>query len=241
MKALDGRQLTGRDETHLVALPGGHRLQAEAAEAFVALQEDARTAGIELTIASSYRSFARQLLIWNAKAAGDRPVYDDGGHRVAMDSLSHGERVQAILRYSALPGSSRHHWGTDLDVFDAAAVADDYRVQLSPEEVSPGGVFDPLHQWLDERIGRGESRGFFRPYAVDRGGVAQERWHLSFAPLSVSCAKCVTGELLRASWDELQGGESLLLRDAVENQLDEILRRYVEVPHDWCPQAFREK
>ena len=31
--------------------------------------------------------------------------------------------IETILLWSALPGGSRHHWGTDVDVFDAAAVA----------------------------------------------------------------------------------------------------------------------
>ena len=50
---LNPRQLTGREESHLVALPSGHRLQAQAAAAFQALQDDARSAGFDLAIASS--------------------------------------------------------------------------------------------------------------------------------------------------------------------------------------------
>ena len=51
--------------------------------------------------------------------------------------------------FSALPGASRHHWGTDIDVYDANAVSSDYVVQLSLKEVGSGGVFDSLHKWLD--------------------------------------------------------------------------------------------
>ena len=65
MAVLNPQQLTGQDGDHLVTLPCGNRLQQEVALAFAALQADARAAGFELAIASSYRSFARQLAIWN--------------------------------------------------------------------------------------------------------------------------------------------------------------------------------
>ena len=183
-RALNPRQLTGLDDTHLVTLADGHRLQSEVARAFTALQSDARNAGFELSIASSFRPFCRQLAIWNGKADGTRPIHDDQGRPISIERLSRTEQLHAILRFSAMPGTSRHHWGTDLDVYDAAAVPSEYPLQLSPDEVAAGGVFDRLHCWLDERLAAGESHGFFRPYGKDRGGVAPERWHLSYAPLS---------------------------------------------------------
>ena len=60
---LSVEQLTGREDSHLVEIQGKHRLQAEAAAAFAALQADALAAGFELAIASSFRSFDRQLAI----------------------------------------------------------------------------------------------------------------------------------------------------------------------------------
>ena len=67
-----------------------------------------------------------------------------------------------------LPGGSRHHWGTDVDVIDAAALPPDYRVQLVPEEYAPGGVFERLTPWLDANMAR---FGFYRPYATGHGGA----------------------------------------------------------------------
>ncbi|MDO8861589.1 M15 family metallopeptidase [Haliea sp. E1-2-M8] len=226
-------QITGRDAAHLVAVAGGHRLQAEAAAAFARLQVAAADAGFQLAVASSYRSYERQRVIWNGKAAGERPVHNDAGNPVAILALPAVERIRAILRFSALPGTSRHHWGTDLDVYDAAAVAADYAPQLSPREVAPGGLFDPLHCWLDARMAAGESHGFYRPYGVDRGGVAPERWHLSYAPLAVTCAGRLSEDLLRMCWD--CDSEPLLLRKELEVRLPELLAQYVEVPLDWCP------
>ena len=184
---------------------------------------------------SERRSFERQLAIWNGKASGARKVHDDAGREVDITRLAPAEQLHAILRFSALPGTSRHHWGTDLDVYDAAAVPPDYRVQLSPSEVAAGGVFDALHNWLDARMGAGESRGFYRPYNEDRGGVAPERWHLSYAPAAVACAEQFCGELLFDCWDCEQAGEGLLLREEIETYLPQLLDRYVRVPPDWCP------
>ena len=82
------------------------------------LQEAATVAGFNLTVASAYRSFERQLSIWNAKAEGRRVVLDSAGLPVDMMALDPWQQVQAILRWSALPGASRHHWGTDLDIYD---------------------------------------------------------------------------------------------------------------------------
>lgn len=234
-KQLTTRQLTGQEESHLQRLPAGGQLQPEAARAFAALQADALAAGFELAIASSFRSFGRQLLIWNGKARGERAVYDDAGDEVAMAGLSGVEQMHAILRYSAIPGTSRHHWGTDLDVYDTAAVPADYRLQLSPEEVAKGGVFDPLHSWLDQRMAAGESHGFYRPYASDRGGVAPERWHLSYAPLALACASQLTAQALLGCWDCLENGERLLLREEIEADLPQIIARYLMVNDGWCP------
>lgn len=238
-RQLDAQQLTGRDESHLVELPCGHRLQAAAAQAFVALREDARGAGFDLAIASSFRSFDRQLAIWNGKASGQRKVHDDAGRDVPMATLSAAEQLRAILRFSAIPGTSRHHWGTDLDIYDAAAVDADYQLQLSPQEVSPGGVFDPLHIWLDERMAAGESRGFYRPYAMDRGGVAPERWHLSYAPLASVCERQLSESLLLACWADCSADDKpLLLAAEIGANLQRIMADYLTVAPGWCPARY---
>lgn len=235
-RVLSTEQLTGLDESHLVALLDGHRLQDEVSQAFSALQVDAREAGFELAIASSFRSFARQLAIWNGKASGARPVHDDQGELLLMTELAPADRLHAILRFSALPGTSRHHWGTDLDVYDAAALPPGYKLQLSPQEVAAGGMFDPLHCWLDARMAAGQSRGFYRPYALDRAGVAPERWHLSYAAFSTGCAAQLDADLLKSCWRCAREGEGLLLYEEIEARLPQIMQRYVSVGDGWCPQ-----
>lgn len=237
---LNAAQLTGREDTHLLELTGGHRLQLPVAQAFAALQADALAAGFELAIASSFRSYSRQLTIWNGKASGQRGVHDDAGRAVVIADLDATQKLRAILRFSALPGSSRHHWGTDLDVFDAAAMMPGYQLQLSPAEIETGGLFDPLHCWLDQRMAAGQSRGFYRPYNVDRGGVAPERWHLSYAPLASACETQLTSQLLLDCWNSCEADEPpLLLGDEIRAELPQIISNYVAVAPDWCPAQYR--
>ncbi len=201
----------------------GARVHQEVVEPFRSLKREARTAGFDLRILSGYRSFEQQLSIWNGKASGKLTVLDSNAVSLDVAALSERELVFAILRWSALPGASRHHWGTDLDVYDAAVTPEGYEIELIPEEVNAGGMFGPLHEWLDERIATDSSFGFFRPYDEDRQGVAPERWHLSYAPVAALYLQQLTSDVLRAAIERAD----LQLRDTVLMQLDEIHERFV--------------
>lgn len=219
-------QLTGQDTSSLCVIlsqSSEFRLTPAAAAAFTELREAGREQGFELAIASAHRDFQRQLAIWNAKAAGERPVLDDAGNELDLAELDERGRLFAILRWSALPGMSRHHWGSDIDVYDSAAIEAGYRVQLTPQECVAGGVFGALHQWLDEVIDKGESRGFFRPYRLDHGGVAPEPWHLSYGPEAVQFAQELD---LQRSCDFI-ACQPIALRDAILANFEEIYQRFI--------------
>ena len=223
------RQLLGLDGSALRAF-GEHWLLPETANAFALLARAAGAAGFDLRIASAHRSFERQLHIWNAKLRGERPVVDDDNQPVDLSALSGEAQLACVLRFSAMPGASRHHWGTDIDVYDAAALPPDQRLRLDATEVADDGPFGPLHQWLDEQIAEGRSFGFYRPYDCDRGGVAPERWHLSFAPLAEARAMAVTPAKLRAAWafadaEGMDGG--VLGRAVLDEAADALVERYV--------------
>jgi LAS superfamily LD-carboxypeptidase LdcB len=225
--AVPAAVLTGQTEQHLCASSDAASLGAPVHRDVVApfhrLHEEARQAGFDLRILSGFRSFDQQLAIWNGKATGKRAVLDGAAVPLDIARLSERELVFAILRWSALPGASRHHWGTDLDVYDSAARPAGYEIELIPEEVDAGGMFGPLHEWLDARIAAGASFGFARPYDVDRGGVAPERWHLSHAPVATACLRQLTPELLRAT----VARADLMLKHVVLQHLDEIYQRFV--------------
>jgi LAS superfamily LD-carboxypeptidase LdcB len=203
-------QLTGRTRSHLLDLADPPcALHTGAVAPFLAMRAAAAADRIELTAFSSFRDFDRQLAIWNAKFRGERPIQDRAGNPLDALRLSAAERVTAILWWSALPGASRHHWGTDFDVLDARAMPDGYKLQAVPAEYHAGGPFHRLTTWLDAHM---HSFGFFRPYTTDRGGVQPEPWHLSYAPVARRALAAHSVETLRGVLADcaIEGKEEVL-------------------------------
>ena len=214
-------ELTGRARTHIVDLdPPRCAVHYAAAASFLAMREAAAAAGIDLVAASSFRDFDRQLHIWNAKWTGERPLLDPHGRPLDAASLDAAARIEAILCWSALPGGSRHHWGSDLDLIDAAALPEGYRVQLVPEEYAAGGVFERLTPWLDEHMAR---FGFYRPYASAGCGAAVEPWHVSYWPVAQDALEGLTLPVLRRA----VSGSAILGKEQVLERLPEIYTRFI--------------
>jgi LAS superfamily LD-carboxypeptidase LdcB len=214
-------ELTGRARTHIIDLEGPRcGLHYEVVAAFLSMRDAAAHAGIELTPRSSFRDLATQLAIWNAKWRGERALYDRGGQQLDHARLSPPDLLDAILAWSALPGGSRHHWGSDIDVIDTNAVPSGYSVQLVPREYAVDGIFARLTEWLDENMHR---FGFFKPYRSDRGGVSPEPWHLSYAPVSMPAVESLSLSMLREVVESvtIDGREQILMR------LPEIYTRYL--------------
>jgi LAS superfamily LD-carboxypeptidase LdcB len=214
-------ELTGRSATHVVELEKPHCwLHYEVVTSLLAMRDAAREDGIELEVASGFRDFETQLAIWNRKWHGERPLLDRHGDPLDRASLPDSAMIDAILCWSALPGSSRHHWGTEIDVFDRAALPEGYRLQLVPSEYSPDGIFAGLSRWLDAHAAR---FGFFRPYRRDHGGVGPEPWHFSYAPLALPALEAFTLSMLRRA---VEGAELAGKRYVLE-RLPEIYTRFV--------------
>lgn len=212
--------LTGLTECHLQLLPSGFKLHQQVVQPFQALHQAAARDGIDIQLVSAYRSYQRQAAIWQAKYHGERPVYDRDGNEVPITSLAGKARLDAILLYSALPGCSRHHWGTDLDIYDAAAVPKDYKPQLEPAEYDASGPFYRLRLWLEQH---GENYGFFLPYRQYQGGVAAEPWHLSFRAIASQYLHEFTVDTVRHAIEMNPiAGQSLVLK-----HLDSLFEQYV--------------
>jgi len=218
---LNPQQLTGRAATHIREVPDLQaRLHSEAIEPVRALAAAAAKSGSELVIASSFRDFDRQVTIWNAKYRGERPLLDRHGAPLDAAKLDERARVDAILLWSALPGASRHHWGSDFDVFDRAAITAGYRPQLTVAEFTGDGPFARFNDWLGVNLAQ---LGFFRPYSTDRGGVHPEPWHLSYAPVSGPALPRLTLDVLYEAIDNSE----MLGREHVLTRLPEIHAKYV--------------
>ena len=210
--ALNPLELTGRARTHLVQVDEPRfAIHKDVQAPFLALRDAAAKEGFALHPFSAFRDFDAQLKIWNNKFKGERPLYDQ--HGVAQDyaSMSPEEIVDHILVWSAGPGASRHHWGSDIDVVDTACVPADYHIKLLPEESAPGGVFYDLHQWLDKNI---EAFGFFRPYQKYQGGFYAEPWHLSYWPVAKFALEALTLDVLHDAvlTSEVMGKDMVLAR-----------------------------
>ncbi len=219
--ALGPLELTGRTRAHVVDIPSPRcSLESATADAFLGMRAAAAREGIDLVAASSFRDFDRQLLIWNGKFRGERKLLDARGREIVAASLEPARRVAAILVWSALPGASRHHWGTDLDLYDRAALPEGVAPALVPVEYQRGGPFARLADWLDRHARR---HGFYRPFDTDRGGVRPEPWHYSFAPRARGLERRVTAGLLL----EALSPAGLEGWDCVAARLPAFVERYV--------------
>ncbi len=213
----------GYVDSHTQLVDGAMRLHVKVVEPWERLVKAAENAGFQLVLASAYRSFERQQLIWNAKLTGKRPVLDDNGFELDIKCLSPLERVQRVLRWSALPGASRHHWGTDMDIYDKAAVSNDYQLQLTPDEYRGDGPFAPMIAWLQDYLRQSAAPAFFFPYIEDNNGVMPEPWHLSYRPVA---------ERYQQQWSlehlaNHLGQCDVLEKDAVLQHLDELYERFI--------------
>jgi len=215
-------ELTGRARSHVAQFEGPRfAVQPRVAEAFCDMRSAAAKAGLDLLPFSSFRDFGTQVRIWNSKFRGTRTLYDADGAPRSHGAMGKEQLLWAILEWSALPGASRHHWGTEIDVVDRAAMPAGYRVRLLPEEIAEDGVFHRLHQWLTEHMA---GFGFHRPYDVERGGMHAEPWHLSFGELSRPALQALTPEVVL---EALETDGTVLEVGLIREQLEEIFSRHV--------------
>lgn len=227
---LDEFALTGRARWHVRQYgqapgqpPGQPRFAArpEVAQAFLAMRAAAGRDGIDMVPIASWRPFEAQARNWNRKFAGQATLYDCQGRPRDHGALAPPEIVRAILCWTGLPGATRRHWGTDIDVFDRAAQPPGYRTKLLPDETAPDGVYARLHGWLDANAA---AFGFFRPYRTHRRGMCPEPWHLSHAPSAEAALAALDVDMVARA----VRASDLLGRDLVLDMLPEIFRDHVQ-------------
>ena len=129
----------------------------------------AKKDSIDLKVVSSFRSYAAQKRIWNRKFK-----------HFTKEGLTGPEAIKKIIEYSTLPGTSRHHWGTEVDLIDGSKKVEG---DVLLEEHFHKGLYQKLYRWLQKNANR---YGFEIVYTKDslRKGFFYEPWHYSYAPLS---------------------------------------------------------
>ena len=197
---------------------------------------------VERIVVSGYRNARDQATIWKRKwrfvgrrfnrispEAAERCQLTAGHSwnpehprhiRCWRQELDSAARQREILVASSAPGLSRHHWGTDFDLFG-----------LNPRQFREQGPYADEFQWL---TAHGPAHGFFQPYSgeVDRKGYMEERWHWSYHPIAQA--------LMRFAQEH-----PTELEDALQTQWQELEKRWNRKrrrPHDyfgWIRQHWR--
>jgi LAS superfamily LD-carboxypeptidase LdcB len=147
-----------------------HLLRPEAHDAFVRLKAEALKSDIRIQVVSSYRSYIHQNRIWERKY-----------NRNISKGLTPEESIDNIIEYSTIPGTSRHHWGTDVDIIDANVLQPSSVLQ--PKHFKENGCYRKLKSWMNDNA---STYGFYLVYTdnPNRKGFKYEPWHYSYKPLS---------------------------------------------------------
>ncbi|KZW99834.1 peptidase M15 [Pseudoalteromonas luteoviolacea] len=212
-------QALGLKGSHLIDFRGSqihHRLKSD----LDGLIQAAKSSGFDFAIASAQRDFHRQKAIWNAKYSGLRPILDLDNKAVDTTGFSSKAIIEAIMLFSALPGASRHHFGTDLDVYATNCLATGHSLQLEPWEYEKSGPFHEFSAWLDLTM---SEFGFYKPYDKYRGGVACEPWHISHVKLANEMAVSIDA----AAISEAISRHEVLGKESIISNMDELYNRYV--------------
>ena len=215
--------LTGRYHPDLVPYKSSNLklIHHEVISPLEKLRKELKKYGFEMFVLSGHRNHLDQLRIWNEKVEGKRPILSADGLTLDTNKLSDEDIVKSICRWSAIPGASRHHWGTDIDVICKKSTPTGYDVKLTADEVCDDGIFGKFHLKLDELLESGHP--FFRPYAKDNGGVLPERWHLSFYPIAQELMSKYSIEVFERNIEET----NLHLKEVLLHELEYFYNTFV--------------
>lgn len=153
-------------------------LQKETCDMFLKMKSAAEKDSVFLKINSGARNFNVQKYIWENKWDGKKRLRDGSSAKKIKNPK---ERSLKLLLYTAMPGTSRHHWGTEIDIIDSN-YPDEEDVLIS-KKFEKDGIFFKVKNWLNINS---EKFGFYITYNNDpnRKGFEYEPWHYSYAPIS---------------------------------------------------------
>ncbi len=181
-------------------------LRTETYEAFKKMCAAAKADGVELIIISATRNFDSQKRIWENKWEG-RTIVEGINLTTVKDPK---ERARLILLYSSMPTTSRHHWGTDMDLNN-----------LNNDYFSTGEGLK-IYQWLTAHA---VEYGFCQPYTSKEGGrtgYEEEKWHWSYLPLSGEFLEAYKKRVTYKDINGFKGAEAARPMAVVKNYVEGV-------------------
>ena len=150
-------QLIGKEKITLYG--STYKLQKEASISLDEMIKDANKQGVIIKVVSSYRNFNHQNRIWKRKY-----------NKFISLGYSPKKAVDKVKEYTAIPGTSRHHWGTDVDLSNG-------------QNSLTNSVKKKFTIWMDNNA---HKYGFYRVYTNNklRSGYNYESWHYSYRKIS---------------------------------------------------------
>ena len=141
-----------------------YKLQKEAYLALEKMIKEAKRQGVKISVVSSYRGFNHQNRIWKRKFNAFRSK----GYSVK-------EAIQKVMEYTAIPGTSRHHWGTDVDISNGEPTLSNSNKTNSNKKKYLNWLNNNAHKF-----------GFYLVYTDNklREGYNYESWHYSYRKLA---------------------------------------------------------
>lgn len=177
-------------------------MRTEALESFKKMHAAAKEDGISLLIISATRPFDVQKSIWEAKWTGMRKV---DGKMLPKEVKDPKGRAVKILRWSSMPSTSRHHWGTDIDINN-----------LEPAYFDRGQGLKE-YEWL---VANAAEFGFCQVYS-EMGenrpyGYQEEKWHWSYLPISKNLTDAYAQKISDQDIGGFLGSESAPMIEVVK-------------------------
>lgn len=173
-------------------------VRKETLKAFLEMANQAEKEGVHLKIISGARSFDHQKAIWERKW---NSLSEKDPHKKALK----------ILTFSSMPMTSRHHWGTDIDLNS---------LENSYFEKGEGLK---IYKWLTQNAYK---YGFCQVYtdknADDRTGYEMEKWHWSFIPISGILLKEYNKSINYSDFNGFLGSEVSKDINVIENYVNGI-------------------
>ena len=161
-------QLIGKGNPDLLGTD--FKMQKDAFSSFLEMRLEAEKENISIEMVSAYRTFDHQ-----------KQIFENKYQKYTNQGLEPIDAIKKIIEYSTIPGTSRHHWGTDIDIIDANAPRPES--VLEAKHFHGNGPYCKLKEWLNKNANQ---FGFYEVYTDEptRKGFKYEPWHFSYAPVS---------------------------------------------------------